>query len=86
MLRLSLSEGMDMGTHKYDTFEVRHKEAEGYLKGIGQLMKDSLPEGYGFAFFLFTYGSGGNFFYTSSCEREDVIKLLEEFINKLKGN
>jgi hypothetical protein len=73
-------------THPYGEFEIRHKEAEEYLKGIGHLMKDSCPPGYGFAFFLFTYGSGGNFFYISSSEREDMIKLMEEFIVKLKGH
>ena len=71
---------------KIEGFEVRHAEAEAKLGAIGRLMKDTLPEGYGFAYFLFTYGAGGSFFYTASCERDDMVKMLEEFIVKLKGN
>lgn len=71
---------------KIGEYEVRHEKAEKYLKQIGQLMKETMPEGYGFAFFLFTYGEGGNFFYISSADREGIIKLLDEFQGKLKGN
>lgn len=72
--------------HKLYDLEIRHKEAEQRLRDIGRMMKDTLPPGWGFAHFLFTYGEGGSFFYTASCEREDMIKLLEEFIVKLKGS
>jgi hypothetical protein len=73
-------------THDLGSMEVRHKEAEEMLRDIGRLMKQSCPPGYGFAFFLFTYGEGGNFFYISSADREGIVNLLEEFIVKLKGN
>jgi len=75
-----------MSIHDYGKFEVKQQEAQDMLKVIGRAMKDGCPPGYGFCFFLFSYGEGGNFFYTSSAQRGDVVKLLEEFIVKLKGN
>lgn len=71
---------------KIGEYEVRSQEAEKTLRQIGELMKESMPAGYGFAFFLFTYGEGGSLFYISSAQREDMIKLLGEFQTKLKGN
>lgn len=75
-----------MKAHQIGDYEVRHKEAENHLREMGRTLRDSCPPGHGFAYFLFTYGEGGNFFYTASCERGDMIKLLEEFITKLKGD
>ena len=69
----------------YGELEQRNAKVEEMLKGIGRLMKEECPPGWGFAYFLFTY-EPGCFFYTSSSEREDMIKLLEEFLIKLKGN
>ena len=69
----------------YAKFALRHAEAEAILEKVGTSMKEICPPGWGFSFFLFEY-VGENFFYISSAEREDIIKLLQEFLNKLKGN
>jgi hypothetical protein len=70
----------------YENFEIVNEEVQTKLREIGRMMKRSLPEGWGFAHFIYTYGSGGSFFYIASCERDDMIKMLEEFIVKLKEN
>lgn len=65
-----------------DSFEVRNKEAEDYLRDVGRILKENTPKGMGFTLLLFDYGDGGNMFYTSSAKREDMIKALKEFIQK----
>lgn len=65
-------------------FEVRNKEAEDSMRKIGEMLKPILPEGMGFTFLLFDYGKEGNMFYISSAQREDMIKAMQEFIEKQK--
>ena len=67
------------------TFEVRDPEAEQKLREIGRMLKKTMPKGYGFTLLLFEFGKGGNLFYISSGERADVIKTMEEFIEKNKN-
>jgi hypothetical protein len=69
------------------TFEVRNSEVEERLKMIGNRLRDALVgvPGYGFALLIFSFnddGNGGNMFYTSSADRDDVIKAMREFIEK----
>ena len=61
-------------------FEVRDEEAEKVLKSMGRLLKEAMPPNYGFALLVFSYGEGGNMFYTSSAKREDMIRAMQEFI------
>lgn len=61
-------------------YTVRDPEIEQRMKLIGELIKDKLPDNWGFNLLLFTYGEKGNLFYISSAEREDVIKVMKEFI------
>lgn len=61
-------------------YNVRDPEIEALLKSLGDRLKFSMPPGWGFNLMLFTYGEGGNLFYISSAEREDVIKVMKEFI------
>lgn len=63
-------------------FEVRNEIAERALKLLGQAIKETVPPGMGFALLLFDYGPGGNMFYTSSANREDMVKAMQEFIQK----
>ena len=67
-------------------FEVRDKEAEAVLKEIGQRLKSAMPKGYGFSLLVFTFGEGGNMFYTSNAQREDMIRAMQEFIEKFREN
>lgn len=65
-------------------YEVRDEQAETVLNDIGQRLKAMMPEGYGFNLLLFTFGEGGNMFYISNAQREDMIRAMQEFIAKFR--
>lgn len=67
-------------------FEVRNEEAEKMLKEIGHLLKAACPKGYGFSLLVFSFGEGGNMFYSSNAQREDMIRAMREFIAKFREN
>jgi hypothetical protein len=69
-------------------FEVRNEEAEAKLKDIGRTIKATLPEGFGFALFIFSYKGApdGSMFYVSSAERSTMIAAMREFIQKSEHN
>ena len=67
-------------------YEVRNSEVEKLLSDIGRLLKEAMPEGYGFALHILNYGEGGGIFYVSSMNREDYVKALREFIQKFEEN
>jgi hypothetical protein len=69
-----------------DKMEVRDVEAERALNEIGKLLRKMCPKGYGFSLLLFTFGEGGNLFYTSNSRREDMIRTMQEFIQKFREN
>ena len=64
-------------------FEVRHDALERILQETGHHLA-TLPKGYGFALFLFNFGPEGATFYISNAQREDMIRLLEEFIERVR--
>jgi hypothetical protein len=66
------------------SYEVRNAEIEELLRKIGRQLKETMPEGYGFALLIFTYAPGA-FFYISSADREGMIEQLKEAIEKLKS-
>lgn len=61
-------------------FRVRDEKAESALRNIGQIIKRKTPDGMGFALLLFDYGNGGNMFYISSAQRQDMLNAMREFI------
>lgn len=61
-------------------FEVRHPEIEQDLREIGRAVADSLPKGWGFTLFIFSFGEGGSTFYLSNANRDDMLKALTEFM------
>jgi hypothetical protein len=67
-------------------FEVRDEQAEAMLKEIGQKIREACPKGYGFSLLIFSFGEGGNMFYTSNAQREDMIRAMQEFIQKHRPN
>ena len=67
-------------------YEVRDEEVEKLLKDIGQRLKSAMPPGYGFNLMIFTFGEGGNMFYCSNAQREDMIRAMQEFIAKFREN
>lgn len=72
-------------------FDVKNPEIEGKLRELGNQLNDSMPEGFGFALLMFDYTkrenpiNQGAMFYISSAKREDMIKAMEEFLEKQKG-
>lgn len=70
---------------KLPSYEVHHAGAERKLREIGNMLKDVMPSGMGFALFIFDYGDEddkGSVFYLSSADRGDMVKMLREFIAK----
>jgi len=63
-----------------ENFEVRNEEAERVLRNVGGMLGRIMPEDFGFALELFTFGPGGSMFYTSNARREDMIRMLREMI------
>ena len=71
------------------SFEVRKAEVESLLKDVGDIIGSALKKhapGYGFTLMLFSYGEGGNMFYLSSADREDMIRAMDEFKQKFREN
>lgn len=64
-----------------EDFEVRDEDMEAMLKELGGILKDSMPEGWGFTLLMYTYDKGATF-YVSSGHRADVMRMLKEFIAK----
>ncbi len=79
----SLSQKEEEVLRKAD-YQVKNKEIETKLKGIGEMIGKSLPKGWGFNLMIFSFGKGGSMFYISNGSRNDVIKAMLEFISKQK--
>ena len=75
------------------TYEVRSAEVEAKLRELGRDIKSSMPPGWGFTLFMYSYektglpneGAAGAMFYISSGDRADMIKALREFIAREEG-
>jgi hypothetical protein len=67
---------------KLPSYEVHHAGAERALRDTARALKETMPPGYGFALFIFSYGEHGDMFYLSSAQRADMIETLKEFIAK----
>lgn len=51
---------------------------------IARVLKDNMPNGWGFTLILYNYGDEGFMTYLSTGQREDCIKMLEELLLKIK--
>jgi hypothetical protein len=58
---------------------------EQQCRAIADKLKDMCPAGVGFALFLADYGEKGNTAYVSSVDREDMIRLVEEWLERQKA-
>lgn len=70
-----------------DREEIRRlfPEAERSAQRIAQLIGHGLPEGYGFALLVFSFGEKGYLTWVSNAERADMIATLREAITMLDG-
>ncbi len=65
-----------------EDFQVGSEADEITLRKLGNLIKDKVPPGMGFALLMFDYGKKGDMFYISSAKRSDMIAAMKEFIEK----
>lgn len=49
---------------------------------IAKKVKEELPDGFGFVVLAFKFNEKGEIIYVSNANREDVVKSMEEFIEK----
>lgn len=61
----------------------REKEANENLQKIANFVKENLPEGMGFVVLAFDFNTAGRMMYVSNANREDVIKAMDEFKEKI---
>lgn len=55
---------------------------EQQCRDIAEKLKAMCPAGVGFTLFLTDFGEKGNTSYVSTCDREDMIRLLEEHLER----
>lgn len=70
--------------HKFGTTEQFNEQVEFALREVAEYAKTRIPLGMGFTLLMFDFGEGGNMFYISNAQRDDVIKSMQEFIDKNK--
>ena len=69
-----------------EELEKLEEQVKEKLQDIGKMIKNELPEGFGFALLSFYFNAEGQLMYVSNAKREDVVKAMEEFIEKTKEN
>jgi len=67
-------------------YEVRNEQIEDLLRSLGNILKGSIPPGYGFTLLIFGFSPNNELFYLSSAQREDMIRTMQEFIAKFREN
>jgi hypothetical protein len=69
-----------LGQMQYTTPDPDHIASQ--MRDIGERIGEGLPPGYGFLLMIFNFGEGGNMFYISNGEREDMMNAMREFLQK----
>ena len=62
----------------------REQQANDALQAIAKEIKEKLPESMGFALLAYEFGGADDrrMMYISNSNREDVLKVMLEFVNK----
>lgn len=55
-------------------------EVASEMKHVGKAIAQQLPEGFGFALFVFDFNAKGHISYMSNAARPDMLRALKEFI------
>jgi len=63
-----------------ERYEVKSPDTQRALRTIATLVDEHVPDGMGFALFLFDFGPGGALFYMSSAQRADIVATMKEWI------
>ena len=70
-----------------DKFEVVNEGVTEMMRGIGERIHGAIADAgmggkMGFALFIFDFGEAGATFYMADAQRDDMLRLLEEFIER----
>ena len=56
------------------------------MKHIGMAIANELPDGFGFALFVFDFNEKGHISYMSNAQRPDMLRALKEFIGNAEAD
>jgi hypothetical protein len=57
------------------------------MQNLGRFLDEALPQGWGFFLMVFPFNDApGRMNYVSNSNREDVLKLMKEFITKTEAH
>lgn len=75
-----------MSKAQFGKMQEYNEQVEFALRETAEFIKANgrLPIGMGFVLLMFDFGDKGNMFYISDAQREDVLKSMQEFIDKNK--
>lgn len=62
--------------------ELNIEELREVLNMLGTLLQKMLPENHGFVLLTYPHNEAKRLYYVSNSDREDVVKAMEEFIEK----
>lgn len=65
-----------------DFYQQPPEDLQMIMTDIGHMIGGALPKGYGFNLLIFDFGGGGSTYYISNGQRQDILKLMKEFITK----
>jgi hypothetical protein len=63
---------------------MHHAECEEKLRALWARLAPMLPPGIGVALFLFDFGDTGGLAYVSNAQRDDMVRVIEEWLAKVK--
>ncbi|MGN1327654.1 MAG: hypothetical protein ACI4VQ_06255 [Clostridia bacterium] len=66
--------------------ELNREELTDVLNMIGQIIEKLVPKNYGFIMLTYPHNEAKRLYYISNSNREDVIKAMEEFIDKTQNS
>lgn len=70
--------------HHLLSLDQARKNLENQARGLGTAIAEALPSNIGFTLVLFDRSAKGHMAYLSNGQREDIVKMLEELVAKLK--
>lgn len=64
----------------------QHEFVKRKMRRIGHKVEEELPRGFGYVVLAFDFGTGDDkqMIYASNANRQDVVRAMEEFIEKTK--
>ena len=63
--------------------ELNVEELRDVLNAFGKVLKNLLPENYGFTLLTYPHNkTESRLYYVSNSKREDVVRVMKEFIEK----